>query len=102
MRTTTTICQWRSEGRGPSLTITGWWGGSSSRAWTSFCLKNASRISTFWGEEAHREMLEAGWRAYDQVPRHVKLALGLLFRDEDDGEGMVDGVNGVSGMNGFH
>lgn len=53
------------------------------------------------GEEAHREMLEAGWRAYEQVPRHVKLALGLLFRDEDDGEGVVNGVNGVSGMNGF-
>lgn len=63
------------------------------------------------GEVAHREMLEAGWRAYEQVPRHVKLALGLLFREEDDGEEMVNGenevhgvggVNGVNEMNGFH
>lgn len=43
------------------------------------------------GEETHREMLEAGWRAYDQVPKQVKLELGLLFREEDDDEEMVDG-----------
>lgn len=60
------------------------------------------------GEDVHREMLEAGWRAYERVPRHVKLVLGLLFREEDDGEGMVNGVNGlngangINGMNGFH
>ena len=52
------------------------------------------------GEEAHREMLEAGWRAYEQVPRHVKLGLGLLFREEDDDEEMVNGVDGVNRMNG--
>lgn len=46
------------------------------------------------GEEAHREMLEAGWRAYEQVPRHVKLRLGLLFREEEDDKEMVNGVNG--------
>lgn len=63
------------------------------------------------GEDAYREMLEAGWRVYESVPRHVKLALGLLFREEENGEGMVNGVNGVNGangangingMNGFH
>ena len=54
------------------------------------------------GEDAYREMLEAGWRAYERVPRHVKLALGLLFREEDDGEGMVNGVNGVNGANGIN
>lgn len=52
------------------------------------------------GEEAHREMLEAGWRAYEQVPRHVKLGLGLLFREEDDDVEMVNGVNGVNEANG--
>lgn len=54
------------------------------------------------GEETHREMLEAGWRAYDQVPRQVKLGLGLLFREENDDEEMVDWVNGVNGVNGLN
>lgn len=54
------------------------------------------------GEEVHRELLEAGWRAYEQVPRHVKLGLGLLFRKEDDEEEIVNGVDGVNEMNGVN
>lgn len=55
------------------------------------------------GEQAQREMLEAGFRAYEQVPRHVKFGLGLLFcEEEDDGEVMVNGVNGASGINGMN
>lgn len=47
-------------------------------------------------------MLEAGWRAYEQVPRHVKLGLGLFFREEDDEEEIVNGVDGVNEMNGVN
>lgn len=49
------------------------------------------------GEPAQREVLEAGWRAYEQVPRQVKLRLGLLVLEEDE-EALVDGVNGVNGV----
>ena len=71
------------------------------------CIRNSHFLERLelGGEDAHRKMLEAGWRAYESVPRHFKLALGLLFREEDDGEGMVNGANGangINGMNGFH
>lgn len=49
------------------------------------------------GEPAQREVLEAGWRAYEQVPRQVKLKLGLLVFEEDE-EALVNGVNGVGGF----
>lgn len=47
------------------------------------------------GEPAQKEVLEAGWRAYEQVPRQVKVRLGLLVLEEDE-EALVDGVNVVN------
>ena len=56
----------------------------------------------FEGESAQREVLKADWRAYEQVPRHVKVGLGLLFPEEDDGEAMVNRVNGENEVNGIN
>lgn len=65
------------------------------------CIRNWSFMVRLklGGELAQREVLEAGWRAYEKVPRYVKLSLGLLVFEEDDDEEVVNGVNG---MNGFH
>lgn len=63
------------------------------------CIKNWAFMERLEleGEPAQREVLEAGWRAYEQVPRQVKLRLGLLVLEEDE-EALVDGVNGVNGV----
>lgn len=68
------------------------------------CIRNCSFMMRldFEGEPAQREVLEADWRAYEQVPRHVKVGLGLFFPEEDEGEAMANGVNGENGVNGVN
>lgn len=65
------------------------------------CIRNRTFMERLEleGEPAQRETLEAGWRAYEQVPREVKLWLGLLVFEEDENEEAL--VNGVNVVNGF-
>lgn len=63
------------------------------------CIRNWSFMERLEleGELAQREVLEAGWRAYEQVPRQVKLRLGLLAFEEEE-EALVNGGNEVNGV----